>query len=82
MAGKKFEDFLEFRNKVLAKKEEGKSGFHAFDNATAQLIFDAKPTSLVSLGKIKGFPEGGARHTKYGKDIISWFMTSSVFGKK
>lgn len=83
MAAKTFEEFLDFRNKILAKKDDAKGqGYHVFDNATAQLIFDAKPTTLVALAKIKGFPEGGNRHTKYGTDIIRWFMTSSVFGKK
>lgn len=82
MAGKTFQDFLDYRNKTLAKKEGAKGqGYHVFDNATAKLIFDAKPSTLVALSKIKGFPAGGNRHTKYGQDIISWFMTSSLFGK-
>lgn len=81
--GKTFQDFLDYRNKTLAKMEGAKGqGYHVFDNATAKLIFDAKPTSLASLSKIKGFPLNGQRITKYGTPIIQWFMTSSLFGKK
>lgn len=79
--GKTYEDFLNFRNRELAKGE-GKQGYHIFDNATAKLIFDKKPTTLVALSKIKGFPEGGERINKYGTKIIQWFMTSSMFGGK
>lgn len=76
---KTYEDFLRFRNTTLAKKEGGNSGNRAFDNATARLIYEAKPTTLIQLSKIKGFPEGGARINKYGGDIIRWFMTATVF---
>ena len=82
MAGKTYQDFLNFRNRQLAKEEGGKQGYHAFDNETAKAIYDAKPTSLAQLSKIKGFPMGGQRMNKYGKQIIQWFMGASVFGKK
>ncbi|MFF2798149.1 HRDC domain-containing protein [Lysinibacillus xylanilyticus] len=78
--GKTFEDFKQFRNRDLAKAE-GKQGYHIFDNATAQLIFDKKPTTLKALSQIKGFPEGGERINKYGNKIIQWFMSSSMFAK-
>lgn len=83
MAGKTYQDFLNFRNRELAKLAgaNGK-GYHVFDNATAELIYKAKPTTLQALSKIKGFPAGGERINKYGKHIIQWFMSSSIFGKK
>ena len=80
MAGKTFQDFLDFRNKTLAKSGgQGIQGYHVFDNKVAKEIFDAKPRDLRSLAKIKGFPEGGARSTKYGKQIVNWFSSSSLF---
>lgn len=80
--GKTFQDFLDYRNKTLAKKlPEGGQGYHVFNNALAKEIYEAKPTTLLALSKIKGFPMGGNRMEKYGKDIINWFMTSSVFSK-
>lgn len=75
--GKSFEDFLEFRNKQLATG--GKKGYHIFNNELARVIYDTKPTNLKALAKIKGFPEGGARHTQYGDKIVTWFFSSSVF---
>lgn len=74
---KSFEDFLEFRNKVLATG--GKKGYHVFDNSLAKVIYDAKPTTLSALSKIKGFPKDGARYNQYGDKIINWFFSSSVF---
>jgi len=83
MAGKTYQDFLNFRNRDLAKIVDSKAkGYHLFDNETAKAIYDAKPTTLVALSKIKGFPQGGERLTKYGNHIIRWFMGSGVFGKK
>lgn len=83
MAGKTYQDFLNFRNRELAKLAGGKGkGYHVFDNETAKQIYAAKPTTLPALSKIKGFPQGGERLTKYGNHIIRWFLTSSVFGKK
>lgn len=80
---KTFQDFLDFRNKTLAKKlPEGGKGYHVFDNTVAEEIFNLKPTNLSELSRVKGFPMNGKRMDKYGKDVVQWFMGSSVFGKK
>ena len=83
MAGKTFQDFLDYRNRELAKLAGSTAkGYHVFNNETAKAIFDIKPTNKKALAKIKGFPLEGERMKKYGDAVIQWFMTSSVFGKK
>lgn len=82
MAYGTFEEFLEYRNTKLSKAEGGKSGYHAFDNATAKLIYTAHPTSLEELGKVKGFPPNGERIKKYGTGIIAFFNGSNLFASR
>lgn len=73
-----FEDFLSYRNNTLGKKH-GVSGFHVFNNDVAKKIFEAKPKTISELSKIPGFPPGGERIKKYGKEIIDWFNRSNLF---
>jgi len=76
-----FDQFLNYRDAELSKVD-GKKGYTIFNNETAKLVFDAKPSSLSELSKVKGFPADGERMKKYGKKIIAFFCGSNVFTGK
>lgn len=50
--------------------------FKVFRDQELELLLKERPKTLESLAKIKGFPKGGARVTKYGNAIIDIFNRS------
>lgn len=60
--------------KLFRMQINPKSPFKVFRDEDIQSLVKAKPKSIDALVKIKGFPKDGQRVSKYGEDIISFFI--------
>ena len=44
-----------------------------FPDEAIPLLMEAKPKTLAGLSMVKGFPDGGERNTKWGREICRFF---------
>lgn len=59
--------------KKFRMRKNPKAPYTVFSDQALDLLLKYKPKNMESLTAIKGFPAGGSRVEKYGKDIIEFF---------
>lgn len=52
--------------------------FKVFRDTELELLLKIKPKTIKELSTIKGFPENGARVTKYGGAIVDIFNRAAI----
>lgn len=73
---KTLEQFEKFVYNDLDPKAKGN---RVLTKEVIQNIHKANPKCVGDLDNIKGFPKGGAKHTKYADAILKFFLSTSKF---